>query len=513
MFTLKVSSRSLLVPPALALAALCATSIGYAQTSDQLWSRNCMACHGKAGQGGMLGTPTLLDAKFQEPGTVLEIDRGLFDTIKGGRPGTSMMPFGTTLKDEQIWSLVNSIRELQHADLRDKSGPVVPKPETVGGVEVYRTQHHTYTIETIIDSGVNTPWSVDFVPTGPMLVTGRDGELKMHETGLPGGRLGFAIRDVPPVRNSGQGGLMDVAVHPEYAKNGFVYLAFTDPQGPRGSKGMTKIVRGVIKEGAFAEQKTIFEAKPEHYTDGGIHFGCRIVFDPKDPSTIFFCIGERGRGDTAQDLARPNGKVYRIKDDGSIPSDNPFVGMGDKAYAAVWSYGHRNPQGLAFDLDGNLWETEHGPRGGDELNLIKPAKNYGWPRISFGINYDGTPLVTPWSDTGKKPEGDFEMPVYRWMPSIAACGLDVIRGGRNADGSRGEGVFPKWRGDVFAGGLAGQTVQRLRIKDGKVVEREEVFFGHGRVRDVVAGLDGSLYVVLNGPDKVVRLAPVKGESK
>jgi glucose/arabinose dehydrogenase len=263
------------------------------------------------------------------------------------------------------------------------------------------------------------------------------------------------------------------------------------------SKGMTKIVRGTIKEGALTNQKTVFEVKDEHYSGGDIHFGCRIVFDPKDPTTMFFCIGERGRGELAQDLSRPNGKIYCVKDDGTVPSDNPFVGMGDKAYAAIWSYGHRNPQGLAFDLDGNLWDTEHGPRGGDELNLIKPGANYGWPNISFGINYNGKPWSTPWP----KPEEKFEMPVYRWMPSIAVCGLDVMRG--RADGK--DGMFPKWKGDLFAGGLAGQTVNRLRIKDGKVIEREEIFFGHGRVRDVVSGLDGSIYIVLNQPDKVIRL--------
>jgi glucose/arabinose dehydrogenase/mono/diheme cytochrome c family protein len=484
-------------------------------TTDQLWSANCLKCHGRDGGGSMPGVPSLLDAKYQDAASVIDIDRSLFDAIKNGKPGgkgvLQMNAFGAALSDEQIWGLVNYIREQQFGALREKGGEG-PKIERVGGVEVFKTQHHTYTIETVIDSGVDTPWSVDFLPTGPMLVTTRSGELKMHETGKAGGRLGFALRDVPTVRSRGQGGLMDVAVHPNYAKNGWIYLAFTDPQGPNQQKGMTKIVRGTIKEGAFAEQKTIFQIKPEHYLDGDIHFGCRIVFDPADPTTMFFCMGERGRGELAQDLSRPNGKVYRVKDDGSVPSDNPFVSMGDKAYAAIWSFGHRNPQGLAFDLDGNLWETEHGPRGGDELNLIKPGKNYGWPLISFGINYNGSPLVTPWSDTGKKPAGLFEMPVYRWMPSIAACGLDVMRSPRAAPGAStpsasAEALFPNWRGDLFAGGLAGQTVQRLRIKDGKVIEREEVFAGRGRVRDVVCGLDGSLYIVLNGPDKVVRLVP------
>ncbi len=466
-----------------------------AQTGEQLWARTCVACHGKSGQGGMPGVPTLLDPKYQDAGTVIDIDRRLFDTIKNGKPENNMMPFGGMLSEPQIWSLVNYIRELQHADMREKSGDVVPKPDKTAAGEVFRTQYHTYKIETVIENGVNTPWSVDFLPSGPMLVTGKTGELQMHETGLTGGKLGFPLRNVPKVRSIGQGGLMDVAIHPNYDKNGFVYIAFTDPLNGNMSKGMTKIVRGTIKEGALADQKTIFEIKDEHYLGGDIHFGCRIVFDPKDPTTMFFCMGERGRGELAQDLGRPNGKIYRVKDDGTVPADNPFVGMGDKAYGAIWSYGHRNPQGLAFDLEGNLWDTEHGPRGGDELNLVKPGANYGWPKITFGINYNGTPWSTPWPKSDEK----FEMPVYRWMPSIAACGLDVSRAGPKGD------MFPKWKGDLFAGGLAGQTVNRLRIKDGKVVEREEIFFGHGRVRDVVTGLDGSLYIVLNSPDRVIRL--------
>ena len=214
---------------------------------------------------------------------------------------------------------------------------------------------------------------------------------------------------------------------------------------------------------------------------------------------MYFCIGERGSGAHAQDLARPNGKVHRLFDDGQVPDDNPFVGNPD-AVKSIWSYGHRNPQGLVFDLDGKLWDTEHGPRGGDELNLIQKGGNYGWPIVAFSIDYSGQALTTPWTADGKAPPPDgatIVMPVDRWLPSIGACGLDVVRGDS----------FPAWKGDLVAGGLSGANVDRIRIKDGKSVEREELIHGMGRVRDVVTAPDGTIYVVLNDPDHVIRMVP------
>ncbi len=172
-------------------------------------------------------------------------------------------------------------------------------------------------------------------------------------------------------------------------------------------------------------------------------------------------------------------------------------------YEAIWSYGHRNPQGLVFDLEGNLWDTEHAPRGGDELNLVKKGRNYGWPRVSFGINYSGSPLTTPWP-SGSEADGgddDFVMPTDRWLPSIAVCGLEVVHPVNGKEG------FPQWRGDLLAGGLAGQIVDRVRIKDGKVIEREEIVLGKGRIRDIACGPDGNIYIVTESPDRVVRLVP------
>ncbi len=461
---------------------------------ERLYSDNCLKCHGDRGQGGGAGTRTLLKPEQMSA----DLDRKYFDAIKNGVPDSGMEAFGQTNKDTDIWALVGYIRELQYAAHRQRTGPV--KPNAQG---VIASKYHKYQVQRIIDRGLDVPWSVAFLPDGKMLIADRPGEVRVHSTGKPGGTVSQPLAGTPEVRNAGQGGLMDVAVHPDYKQNGWIYLAYSHALD---RNAFTRIVRGKISQVSnkltWTDQQTIFEARAEDYTGAAHHYGCRIVFDPKDSSTLFFCVGERGRGELAQRLDKPNGKVFRIKDDGAIPKDNPFV-TEPNAYTSIWSYGHRNPQGMVFDLGGNLWVTEHGPRGGDELNLIMPGRNYGWPVVSFGYNYNGSPLVTPWpknpvSATDPLQKDGIVMPVMRWMPSIAACGLDVVQGA----------AFPEWKGDLLAGGLAGQIVHRLRIKDNQVIEQEEIIQGMGRVRDVVCGPDGSIYIVLNDPDEIIRLVPV-----
>lgn len=482
---------------AVLFAVLCFAPSLLAQGVEQLWASNCMNCHGSKGQGGGAGTTTLLTKELMSQ----DLDRRFFDAIKNGLEVKGMPAFGETLNNSQTWALVNHIRALQHNAYRAGGGG----PEEAKGV--YTSAHAKYKLETVIASGLDTPWSVDFLPTSEMLVTERSGSLRVFREG----KLSKPVSGLPKVLSRGQGGLMDVAVHPEHAKNGWIFLAYS-AAAEKGPGNFTKIIRGKIKatgnDWAWTDQQTIFEAKPEHYVNSDLHFGCRIVFDPKDSGLLYFCIGERGQGQKAQDLTLPNGKVYRVKIDGTIPTDNPFTNQA-KAYGQIWSFGHRNPQGLCFDLDGNLWSTEHGPRGGDELNLIKKGGNYGWPLVSFGIEYSGAPRSAPWPElvpTAK--DKDIVMPAYRWLPSCAACGLDVVR-----PGGKGE-AFPMWKGDLVAGGLAGNNVDRIRMKvnaDGScsVIEREEILLGKGRVRDVVCGLDGSIYVVLNDPHQVIRLVPVK----
>lgn len=453
----------------------------------RLYNENCAKCHGGGAEGGGAGTKSLVSfEKFSQ-----DLDKPFFDAIKEGVPDMGMEAFGGSLSDAEIWGLVVHIRELQARGLREKFGS--PKPDATG---TYASQRAKFKVETVVDTdaGLTTPWSMDWLPDGRMLVTNRPGGITLFKGGK-----GTPIEGVPNTIEIGQGGLLDVAVHPDYAKNGWVYLSFTDP-GKSPRTGMTKLVRAKLQfngSGAkWVSQETIFELDQAHYNGSGVHFGSRIVFDRK--GKVYFTIGERGAMQKAQDLKMPNGKVYRINEDGTIPADNPFAASADKAegrIAAIWSYGHRNPQGLALDLQGNLWDTEHAPRGGDEVNLVLKGKNYGWPLVSFGINYSDAPFNVPWP----KPDQDIAMPAYRWLPSTGACGLDTVRGN----------AFPAWKGDLVAGGLAGQNLDRLRMKDGKLVEREELLQGMGRIRDVVCGPDGNIYVALNQPDKIIRLVPAK----
>jgi glucose/arabinose dehydrogenase len=483
---------SVLVCVSLASPALAQSGFGVGSNRGgiaTIWDNNCARCHGERGEGGGAGTSTLLDQEYLTAGT----HRDLFTSIKEGHRDHGMEAFGETLSDPQIWGLVNYIREMQAVEAM-KSTPRT-KVDAANA-----TQHHNFRVEEVVAEGLSVPWSLDFMPDGAMIVANRSGQLVI----AGGGKVSEPISGTPVVRNVGQGGLMEVKLHPDFAGNGWVYLSFSDPVGEgRRSIGMTKVVRGKIAGGAWTDQQTIFESPQDHYSSSPIHFGCKIAFDPKDSGMLFFTHGERGQGELAQDLTRANGKIHRVRDDGTIPDDNPFASQNEKAMRTIWSYGHRNPQGLAFDLEGNLWDTEHGPRGGDELNMIRKGANYGWPLVSFGVNYNGAPLVTPWADV-QGVSGEIAMPADVWLPSIGASGLAVGRGP----------MFPKWEGDLLAGGLSGANVDRIRVKGGKVLERERIFWnlevadrgrGAPRVRDVRVGPDGAVYIALNDPDRIVRL--------
>lgn len=454
---------------------IASAAVQQATSMSRLYQLNCAKCHGDSGEGGGAGTPSLLTKeKFDQ-----KWDKPFYDAIKNGTE-TGMDAYGETLTPAEIWGLVVHIRELQGEALRREFG----SPKAKNGV--YPSPGHPYKIETVASSGLSVPWGVDWLPDGTMLVANRPGTMVMFK----GGQMVGSVSGLPPVFANGQGGLMDVAVHYDYAKTGWIYLSYSHPGDSDSTKSLTKIVRGKLTGTKWGSQQTVYQFDESLYLSGGLHFGSRIVFDKK--GHVFFCMGERGRGNLAQDLTKPNGKVFRVNEDGTIPKDNPFANGSKGEIKAIWSYGHRNPQGLAMDDAGRLWDTEHGPRGGDELNLIVKGANYGWPNIAHSINYNDAALVTPWDDSGK-----YQQPVFRWIPSIGACGLDVVRGS----------AFPKWKGDLVAGGLSGANVDRIRVKDGKFVEREELIHGMGRVRDVVIGPDGYIYVALNQPDKIVRIVP------
>ncbi len=359
---------------------------------------------------------------------------------------------------------------------------------TAAMAEVVTSDAHRFRVETVAD-GLDHPWAVAQLPDGRFLVTERGGNLLLIDQP---GAAPRPISGIPEVVARGQGGLLDVVLHPDYDTDGWIYLAFSKPLGDGAH---TAIVRGKLDGDRFTDVETIYDPPADQAHSGAIHFGCRLAFDGR--GHLFFSIGDRG-GPTnpenpAQDLSQAAGKIHRIHDDGRIPADNPFVGQ-KGAMPTIWAYGSRNAQGLVHDTaSGRLWETEHGPRGGDELNIIRKGANSGGRWASHGINYSGTTI------TENKSLPGMEDPVVQWTPVIAASGLAIYRGDK----------FPRWRGNLFAGGLASERVVRLELNGAAVTEQEVLLQGTGRIRDVRSFDDGFLYVVYDKPGKVVRLVPAE----
>jgi len=274
----------------------------------------------------------------------------------------------------------------------------------------------------------------------------------------------------------GQGGLLDIEVHPNFAENGWIYLTYSSKEGA-GSGANTKLIRAKISNNTLTNIETLYKAGPN--TGRGQHFGSRIEFD--NQGFVYFSVGDRGnRNANPQDITRDGGKVYRLNDDGSIPTDNPFVSK-KGAKKAVFSYGHRNPQGMIkHPLTGDIWIHEHGPRGGDEINILKKGANFGWPKITYGINYSGTTI------TKNKSLPGMEQPVYYWIPSIAPSGMTFVT----------SSTYPDWRGDLLVGSLVFQYLELLEFDKGKVSRREKLLENIGRVRNVKQGPDGFIYVAV-----------------
>jgi glucose/arabinose dehydrogenase len=344
------------------------------------------------------------------------------------------------------------------------------RPVTAGG--------HSFRLEKVAEIDGEF-WSMDFLDARTIIATQKRGALWLFRDGL---RIG-PIQGIPTLQHLGQGGLLAVRKHPNYSRNGWIYLSYTEP---RAETGMLAIVRGRIRDGRWVDEQPIYRADPALFTDSGEHFGGRLEFDTA--GFLFFSIGERGHAENAQDLGNPLGKIHRVHDDGRVPRDNPFVDT-PNAVKTIWSYGHRNPQGLAV-FGGKLWSTEHGPKGGDELNLIRRGRNYGWPLATHGINYDGTPV----SAHGELP--GVEPPRKNWNPSPGLSNLVRV------DGK----VFPRWRGHLLVSTLAHQQLKLIRLENDVVVGEEILLDGVGRFRDVVMGPDGLPYVALNQPNgRIYRL--------
>lgn len=338
-----------------------------------------------------------------------------------------------------------------------------------------------FTTELLIDE-IQVPWGIAFLPDGSLLVTEISGDLIHFKDGQK-----TMISNVPEVYKRGQGGLLDVALHPDYENNGWIYISYSSEEGETKG-GHTALIRAKLKDNALVENELLYKATPN--TTKGQHFGSRIVFD--NDGYLFLSIGERGAQDeNPQDITRDGGKIYRFNDDGSIPDDNPFVGK-DGVKTAIYSYGHRNPQGLAKNPEtGEIWDNEHGPRGGDEINIIKPGENYGWPLVTYGINYSGTPI------TDKTEKEGMTQPIHYWLPSIAPSGMAFVSTDTYGD---------DWKGSILVGSLKFQYLERLAMDGNKVTKREKLMTDLGRVRDVKEGPDGLIYVAVEGKG-IYRLVP------
>lgn len=342
-----------------------------------------------------------------------------------------------------------------------------------------------FTVTPVAD--LDAPWAMTFLPDGRMLVTEKAGQLLL--LGADGGGR-QAVAGIPAVDSAGQGGLMDVVLHPRFGTNRLVYFSFSEAGA--GGKGVA-LARGRFADGAsprLENVEIIFRATP--YVEGNGHYSGRIAFGPD--GHLFFTNGERQKFDPAQDPKATLGKVLRLRDDGTPAAGNPLAAQG--FHPAVWSYGHRNLLGIAFDADGNLWEQEMGPQGGDEVNLVLPGRNYGYPLVSNGDHYDGRPI--PDHDT--RP--DLEAPKVWWNPAISPAGL-IVYSGR---------MWPEWRGDLFLGGLSGQALLRVDVNGTSAAKGDQWPMGT-RIREVEEGPDGALWLLEDGgrgaQGRLLKLTPAK----
>lgn len=459
------------------LGILCASFIQLSKPSvskplvtepEKVFNQYCSGCHGEK-------IEAFVDRSWKH-GTSRE---QLISSINNGYSELGMPAWKGVVDEKDINLLADEITKYI-GKVNDYK--VSNKPTS----NIFKSENMTISLDTIA-TGFESPWGFAQLPDCNFLISDRVGVLYLVDAA----RNKTIIKNVPKVLAEGQGGLLDIELHPKYSENGWIYMSFSKFKQENNEKlTTTAIVRGKIKNNEFTEIQEIFEASP--YTKTKHHFGSRIKFDKK--GYLYFTVGERGMEKVfPQSTENDNGKVHRLNDDGSIPQDNPFIGKG-KSKESIYSYGHRNPQGLALNpITGGIWENEHGPRGGDEINLIRKGANYGWPVISYGINYDGKPIT----DISKK-EG-MEQPETYFTPSIAPSGMTFV----NSD------KYPAWKNSILIGSLRFNYLDRSIMKGNKITGHEKLLVNIGRMRNVEMGKDGYLYVGIENPGMVFRLMPVK----
>jgi glucose/arabinose dehydrogenase len=352
------------------------------------------------------------------------------------------------------------------------------KPKTEDPKPVIPVEPVELKVDTLLNS-LSNPWGLTFLPDGSILITERIGKLLRYYQGNVS-----EISGLPAIETAGQAGLMDITLHPNYASNGWIYFTASVKEGAGMS---TALFRAKLNGATLDNVTKLFQADPK--TSSTAHFGSRIVFDAQNH--VYVCFGERNDPPQAQVTSNHSGTVVRLNDDGTVPTDNPFVG--NAAFKPeIWSYGHRNPQGMAVHPQtGTIWLHEHGPKGGDEINIIGKGNNYGWPLATFGVNYNGSSITPDTFVAGTV------LPTYYWVPSIAPCGMTFY----DSD------VIPQWKGNLFLGALAGQHLNRLEIIGEKIVKEERLLQNMARFRAVKQGPDGYLYFVTETPGYLGRYRP------
>ena len=349
--------------------------------------------------------------------------------------------------------------------------------------KTYQSVKHGFNVETVFSS-LDHPWGMDFLPGGRLLITQRSGQLNITDAALS---TIEPVAGMPRIREHGQGGLLDVLVHPDYENNRWIYLSLA---GNRDGLYGTEVIRARLEGNSLADIKTVFVAKPK--VKGTRHFGSRLVID--DQGYLFISLGDRGQRPLAQQLDSHIGSLIRLHDDGTVPESNPFAGQAG-VLPEIYSYGHRNIQGMAIrDADNSLWTHEHGPQGGDELNRPQAGKNYGWPVITYGVNYGSGSKI----GQGESKKG-MEQPVHYWVPSIAPSGMMFYQADK----------FPGWKDNLFIGSLKFSTLVRLQMQGNRVIHEERLLKNDfGRIRDVRQGPDGLIYILTDASaGKLLRLTP------
>ena len=508
---LRTLKQAVCVAAVIAVAGAAAQD-GARSYRDRLYANHCAVCHGERLEGAAQGTP-LVGAELQQGDTVDAIAK----SIAQGSPEKGMPKWEDTLSERQIRHLALYIAEVRNGvgyrNFHYSTRLVVPQ----GAIA---SKHHDFALHTVIDGLDPLPYSIAPLPDGGLLLTEKKRGLSVvsaqgvKSAFVQGTPKAYADSFVVGLEQEwGHGWLLDVAIHPEYEKNGWMYLHFGDRcedcakggglfRRRSGPLSMNKVVRGRIQDGQWKDEQVIWDAPRRFYgpaTDLGA--GGRLCFDGQ--GHLFISVGMSGFDNHTgiQDLASPWGKIHRVRDDGGIPPDNPFVAVED-AFKSIWTYGHRSPQGLEFNhADGELWGTEMGPRGGDEINRLLPGRNYGWPLTSKGLNYDGSPVAY-----GKRlgiefDLRDIEQPVVDLTPSPAVSSFVFYRGG----------AFPRWRDNILVGALKARTLQRMVVRDGQVVETETLLADLARFRDIEVGPDGAIYLLLehNSGGRILRMAPAQ----